>query len=126
MRRLFATSLALGAALEAFNYGALHRSARALFGGAIQGGGPWVAVFAMRFVFLSVGIILSMQAGADPVGLVIGLSLAMPATLIMAWINRPRVTDPETLPALDADDPEWDRWSVWRVRELPAAEEEDE
>lgn len=123
----FASSLALGAALEAFNFGALNRSARALFGGVIVGGGPWVAVFATRFVFLAAGIILSLYAGADAIGLVIGLSIAMPATLIMAWIDRPAVEDPDTLPALDADDPAWDRWSVWRVREVdvdPDAEEE--
>ena len=30
----------------------------------------------------------------------IGLSIAMPATLIDAWLNRPPVLDPATLPIL--------------------------
>jgi len=120
----FATSLALGACLEAVNFGALMRGAKHFFAGDIQGAGPWVGVFAARFVLLAVGIFVFLQLGANPIALVIGLSIAMPAVLIDAWLHRPPVTDPATLPALGPDDESWDRWSVWRAAEVTPSEED--
>lgn len=52
----------------------------------------------MRFLLLGTAIYFTMRAGAEPVALLIGLSIAMPATLIDAWINRPPIVDPATLP----------------------------
>jgi len=122
----FAASVAVGAALEAINFGSLYRAAERFFAGEISGGGPWVAVFAMRFVLLGLGILLVLAAGAHPIALVIGLSIAMPAAVIDAWIHRPPIVPPETLPHLGPDDPSWDNYSVWRAGEVdPAAKDPD-
>jgi hypothetical protein len=118
----FAASLALGAALEAVNLRGLHASARALFSGGVGGSGPWVGAFGLRFVVLAVGIALALRAGADPLGLVIGLSLAIPATVTWALRNRPPVVPAERLAALPPDDPSWDRYSIWRCQEVEPEE----
>jgi hypothetical protein len=119
----FAFSMAAGALLEAVNFGTLHRGARHFFDGEIAGAGPWVGLFAMRFVLLGTGIFLTLAAGAHPVALVIGLSIAMPAVLIDGWLHRPRPLDHERLPALDPGDPSWDDYSVWRAAETRALPE---
>ncbi|MAG32537.1 MAG: hypothetical protein CL908_16765 [Deltaproteobacteria bacterium] len=93
----FATSLAAGAFLEAVNLGAIHRAARRLFAGELLSGG-WIGGLALRFILLGTAIYLTMRAGAHPVALLIGLSVAMPATVIDAWLNRPPIVDPATLP----------------------------
>ena len=118
----FATSVALGACLEAVNFGTLMRGARHFFAGNIRGAGPWMGVFAIRFVMLGAGIFFLLQLGAHPVALVIGLSIAMPAVLIDAWLHRPPVVDPSTLPALETDEESWERWSVWRASEVAPRE----
>lgn len=121
-----AFSLAVGAALEAMNFGALHRSARIYLGGGVRGAGPWLAVFSTRFVLLAAGILLAVQAGAHPVALLCGLSLAIPAVLIDAWLHRPHY-DPASQGAWQVpppDDESWDRFSIWRPWELGEAEEE--
>ena len=121
-----ASSLAIGAALEAMNFGALIRGARIYLGGGEQGSGPWLALFSVRFILLGAGIVLAMQAGAHPVALVCGLSIAIPTVLIDGWLNRPAI-DPEA-PAEGGwgewsvpppEDESWDRYSIWR----PTAEE---
>lgn len=93
----FAGSLAAGAFLEAVNLGAIHRAAQRLFRGEMLSGG-WVGGLALRFILLGTAIYLTMRAGAHPVGMLIGLSIAMPATVIDAWLNRPPIIDPATLP----------------------------
>ncbi len=118
---LFAASLAIGAALEALNFRGLRNQAQFLFGGQINSSGQWTGVFGLRFVILILGIGASLYFGADPAGLLIGLSLIMPAAVIEAWRTRPPI-DPSA-PTLDADDPSWDRWNPWLVREQ--AEDED-
>jgi len=120
----FAASLLVGALLEAANFHGLRRSAQFLFWGEIAGGRGWAGVFALRFGLLALGIVAALSFGADPIGLVIGLSLMMPAALIEAWRTRPPVD--ENAPALDADDPSWDRWNPWLARERgEEASEED-
>lgn len=107
----FATSLAAGAFLEAINLGAIHRASKRLFAGEIMSGG-WVGGLSMRLVVLGTAIYVTMQAGAHPIALLIGLSIAMPATLLDAWLNRPPIVDPATLPVfLDdgIDEDEGDR-----------------
>jgi len=121
----FAASLAAGAFLEAINFGALHRGAERFFAGEFSGAGPWVGLFATRFLLLAVGIFVVLSAGAHPVALLIGLSIAMPAVLIDAWLRRPPVLDPETLPALDPDDPSWDRYSIWQMAEVAPQSDDD-
>ncbi len=118
-----ASSFAVGAALEAMNFGALIRGARVYLGGGGQGSGPWLALFSVRFVLLGVGIVLAMQAGAHPVALLCGLSIAIPAVLIDGWLNRPQF---DALAARHAeewqvpppDDESWDRYSIWRPTAL--------
>jgi len=122
----FALSLATGAALEAVNLGALHRYSRLLFSGELPGAGPWVGSFGIRFLLLAIGIVVALSAGANPAGLLVGLSVAVPAAVIDAWRNRPPYVDPATLPVTAPDDPAWDRWSVWRVRELEVDEMSEE
>lgn len=139
----FATSLAAGAFLEAINLGAIHRGARRLFSGESTDTRGWVGVFSMRFLLLAVAIFVTMQAGAHPVALLVGLSLAMPATVVDAWIHRPPIIDPSTLPTFleeedledlpgahagkeqgdDADD--WASYSIWHPMGLPISGRDD-
>lgn len=98
----FATSLAAGALLEAVNLGALRRSAMRFFAGQMTR--SWTGAFALRFLMLAAGIYLTLQAGAQPVALLIGLSIAMPSVLIDAWLNRPPILDPSTLPVFLEDE----------------------
>jgi len=98
----FAISLAAGAFLEAIHLGAIHRAARKLFAGEMMSGG-WVGGPAIRFMLLGTAIYLTITSGAHPVAFVVGLSIAMPATVIDAWINRPPVVDPATLPVFLED-----------------------
>jgi len=121
---IFALSLLVGSLLEAFNFHALRRSAQFLFWGQIAGGRGWAGVFALRFSLLAVGIVAAMHFGAHPIGLVIGLSLTMPAAVIEAWRTRPPVD--ENAPALAPDDPSWDLWNPWLARERESAPGEEE
>jgi hypothetical protein len=120
---VFALSLAAGAALEAFNFRGLRNQAQLLFWGQIRSGGGWTGLYALRFLVLVTGIGAALWFGADPIGLLIGLSLIMPAAVIVAWRNRPAI-DPDA-PALAEDDPAWDRWNPWLASERDETEEED-
>jgi len=130
----FATSLAAGAFLEALNLGAIHRGARKLFKGESADVRGWLGVLSLRFILLALAIFVTMQAGANPAALLIGLSLAMPATVIDAWVHRPPVVDPATLPTfleagLEAESKEeaeyWERYSIWRPGRLMATWRDD-
>ena len=120
----FATSLAIGAALEAANFRALRRSAQFLFWGVMPGERAWAAVFGLRFSLLAIGICAALYFGANAAGLLIGLSLIMPATLIEAWRSRPPID--ANAPRLDEDDPSWDRWNPWLARESKVGEADEE
>ena len=98
----FATSLAAGAFLEALTLGALRRSALQVFAGQMTR--SWTGAFALRFLALAAAIFLTLEAGANPIALLIGLSIAMPAVLIDAWLNRPPILDPATLPVFLDDE----------------------
>ena len=119
----FATSLAIGAAIEAMNFRALRAGAAQLFAGNLVAGKAWAMGFGVRFAFLSVAISLALGAGAHPVALVIGLSTTIPAVVIGAWLQRPAI-DPSA-PALDAEDPSWDAWNPWLARERDASDDEE-
>ena len=120
----FAVSLAVGAALEAWNFRGLRRSAQFLFWGHIRGSGGWLGVYSLRMGMLVIGIAAALYLGAHPVGLLIGLSIIMPATVIEAWRARPTI-DPNA-PALAQDDPSWERWNPWLARENAIDEERDD
>ena len=111
----FAASLLAGAALETVNFRGLYRTGAAFLGGELPGGSAFGAIAGMRFLLLAVGVGVALGIGAHPVGLVIGLSLILPAAVIEAWRHRPPI-EPDT-PALAPDDPEWERWDAWRARE---------
>jgi len=121
---LFALSMAVGALIEAINFDGLRRSALFLFSGDIQGSRKWLIVFALRFSILAIVIFGAMYFGAHPVGLVIGLSMMVPAVLIEAWRARPKI-DPNA-PTLSEDDPTWDLWDPWLARERDPYYVEDE
>lgn len=121
---LFAMSLAVGAALEAANFRALRRSTQFMFWGVMPGQRAWAAVFSLRFGLLAIGIIAALYLGVNAVGLLVGLSIIMPATVIETWRSRPPI-DPNA-PRLDDDDPSWDRWNPWLARESAPSEEHEE
>jgi hypothetical protein len=121
---LFTWSLAAGALLEAVNFRGLRRAADFLFAGQIGSGSVWSGLYAFRFAWIGIGIGVALYFGADPIGLLIGLSLIMPAAIIEAWRNRPAI-DPDA-PSLAPDDPEWDRWNPWLAREREEIEESEE
>jgi amino acid transporter len=104
MTPVFALSLGFGALLEAVNFRGLRRSAEFLSG-----------LLALRFGLLVIGIGAALAFGADPLGLLLGLSLIMPAAIFEAWRARP--PQGPTAPALAPDDPSWDRWNPWLARE---------
>jgi hypothetical protein len=120
---LFSGSLALGVALEAVNFRALRVSAARLFAGELQGGRTWVAVLGLRLAMLMGSMGVALAAGAHPIGLLIGVSTIVPASLIGAWVMRPPI-DPAA-PSLPPDDPSWDRYSVWRAGEREPMEEDE-
>ena len=119
----FALSLAVGAALETVNFRGLRRQAQFLFWGEIQSGGSWAGVYGLRFVLLGIGVIVALSLGAHPLGLLLGLSLIMPAAILEAWRSRPAV-DPSA-PALHPEDPDWERWNPWLAREIEPVEDDD-
>ena len=121
---LFALSMAVGSLIEAVNFDGLRRSASFMFAGEISGSRKWLIVFALRFSILGIVIFGAMYFGADPIGLVIGLSLMVPAVLIEAWRARPAVD--ADAPSLDSDDPSWDLWDPWLARERDPYDVEDE
>jgi len=121
---VFAASLAVGAALEAFNFRGLRRSAQFRFWGQIGTSGGWLGVYSLRMGVLVIGIGVALYLGADPVGLLIGLSLIMPAAVIEAWRARPPVD--ASAPAMADDDPTWERWNPWLAREREADEERED
>lgn len=121
---LFAASLALGALFEHLNFRGLYRSAAALVLPDGAGAGRGIAWMGPRFALLALAIGVALALGAHPVGLVIGLSLVVPAAVIEAWRVRPPV-DPSA-PTLAPDDESWDRWDPWLARERePDACDED-
>jgi hypothetical protein len=79
-------------------------------------------------LLLVAGIVLSMAAGANPIALLIGLSIVVPAVVIDAWHHRPAIENCELVPAPPPDDPSWDDWSLWRVQgvDSPSPIDQDE
>lgn len=120
----FTLGLALGAAMEAANFHALRRSAQFLFWGILPDQRAWAGVFAMRFGLLAIGIIAALYLGANAAGLLVGLSLIMPAAILEAWRTRPPIIeDAETL---DVDESAWENWNPWLAREIVPPEDSDE
>ena len=96
------------------NFRTLHGAARRFFAGELGGPGLWLGVFAFRLAILGVAMGFAITSGLEPIPLVLGLSLVMPAVVIDTWRNRPAVVDQSDFPVPPPDDPAWDRFSVWR------------
>ena len=107
--------IAVGALLEAVNFRALQRASKHLFSGNLAGSRAWVGIYGLRMVLLAAAIAFVLEVGVHPLGLLLGLSLVVPAVLLHAWRTRPAI-DPQA-PSLAADDPAWERWDAWRARE---------
>lgn len=121
---LFAGSVAFGAVLETMNFRYMHKTADAVFTGELPTGAGWIAVLVLRLGLMFAGIVAAMMNGADPIGLVVGLSLVMPATVAAAMWHRPAVVPIEPNDAIAPDDPVWDDYSVWRPGRVQSAHEE--
>jgi hypothetical protein len=119
----FAAGLAVGALLELANFRSMWRSCERIFLSDGNGAGPAVATFGLRFVLLGGVIFLVLRGGIDAAGLLVGLSLVVPASILAAWRARPPVL--ADAPALAADSEEWDRWNPWLARESQPAEEDE-
>ena len=124
----FATSLAVGAALEAVNFRTLRNAGKRLVSGELVATVPQIGIFGARFLLLAGAIVLSIAVGANPIALLIGLSIVVPAVVIDAWRHRPPIEDCELVPPPPPDDPSWDDWNVWRVQGIysPSTIDEDE
>jgi hypothetical protein len=119
---LFALSLALGAAFEALNFRGLRLAAEALVSGQLSA--RRAGILGPRLVLLALAIGVALYAGAHPIGLVLGLSLILPAAVIEAWRARPPLD--LSAPALPSDDEAWERWNPWLAREREAGEDDEE
>jgi hypothetical protein len=111
---LFGFSVALGAALEMVNFRNLRRTCERVVTGEATSG-LVMSGFSFRFVLLGGVVGVALYAGAHPVGLLVGLSLIVPAMLAAAWHTRPVALPASEGPA--APDEEWDRWNPWLARE---------
>lgn len=122
----FAGSLALGAVLEAVNFRSMWRFSERVLLGKSSGAFPAIGAFGLRFVLLAVVLWVALGAGAHPVGLVVGLSMIVPAVVLAAWRARPQDLPAGEAPAVPPpDDESWDEWNPWLARERDPEEEDD-
>ena len=121
----FAVSLAVGAALEAMNFRGLRATASVILASPVEPPRRFGASgFGARFMLLALGVGVALYVGAHPVGLVIGLSLIIPAAVIEAWRTRPPID--EAAPGLEPDDEGWDLWNPWLAIERDPEDAEDD
>ena len=79
----------------------------------------------MRFLFLGLAMYVALSAGANPFGLVLGLSMIVPSVIWVAWRQVPVVPLSATGDVPPPDDPSWDEWNPWLARERDPTEESD-
>lgn len=120
----FVLALGVGAVIQLTNFRALWRSCEHILLVGGPGAGLAVATFAVRFGLVGVAVGVALWAGVDAGGLLVGLSLIIPAAVVAAWQARPPVLS--NVPALPEDDPGWDLWNPWLARERDAGDEEEE
>ncbi len=119
----FAVSVGVGALLQLSNFRALWTSCEKILLVGGSGAGLAVATFSVRFVFLGVAVGIALWAGIDPTGLLLGLSLIIPAAVVAAWRVRPPVL--ANAHVLPEDDPTWDLWNPWLAREQEPVDEDE-
>lgn len=121
----FALAVGFGTLLELASFQTMWRSCERIFQSSTSGlsGALPAGVFGLRFLLVALVLFVTLRAGIDPIGLVIGLLSIVPAVLIAAWRARPAI-DPNA-PALPDDDPTWDAWNPWLAQES-APREDDE
>ena len=112
---LFAGSIALGAILEAVNFRALNRATQSMVGGTFVSNRFWMAGFSLRFSLLGIAMAVAIYSGVDPIGLVLGLTMIVPAVVVVAWGRRQGLVV-SSVPVPPPDDPCWDRWNVLLAR----------
>jgi len=110
--------------MEAANFHAMRRSAQFLFWGVLPNQRAWGAVFGMRMGLLALGIAAALYFGTDAAGLLVGLSLIIPAAIIEAWRTRPPIL--EDVEAIDPDDPAWKDWNPWLARQNARPEDSED
>ena len=120
----FAAAVALGALLETANFRALWRSCERALGTGAGASRFAVAALGLRLVLLALVLAVALRAGVDAAGLLLGLSLIVPATVLAAWRARPPVV-PDAL-ALPPDDPAWDLADAWLARERSPRDPDEE
>jgi len=120
----FAASMGVGALLQLANFRALWNSCEKILLVGGNGAGLAIATFSVRFVLLGLAVGIALWAGLDANGLVVGLSMIIPAAVLAAWRARPPIL--ANAPALDADDPSWDLWSPWTAREREPVDDAEE
>lgn len=113
----FAVSVAAGALLETINFRGLRRASRRLFARELPGARAWMVQAALRFSLLAAAMYFTLDVGANPIGLVLGLSLIVPATIWVAWQTEPPPIALEDFDVPPPDDPSWDEWNPWLARE---------
>ncbi len=113
----------VGVLIEAVHFRGLRAAANSLFRGVLPSGAVR-GLFALRFFFLGTATAIALKLGVHPLGLVLGLSTAVPAVLIVAWRNRILMQElsASATSVLPSDDPSWDRWNIWRACEDPEPE----
>ena len=119
----FAASMGVGALLQLTNFRALWRSCEKILLVGGPGAGLAVATFSVRFVLIGAAVGVALWAGVDAAGLLVGLSLIIPAAVVAAWQARPPVL--ANVPALPEDDPTWDLWNPWLAREQDPVDEDE-
>ncbi len=102
---LFAASVAIGALVEGLSFRGLSVASHAFFAGVIRGQAAWLLLLAMRLGLVGALLFGAIRLGIDPVGLLIGLSIILPASVLGAIRMRPPV-DPNAGPIRE-EDSEW-------------------
>jgi hypothetical protein len=119
----FAASVGIGALLQLTNFRALWSSCEKILLVGGPGAGLAIAMFTVRFALVGAAVGVALWAGIDAAGLLVGLSLIIPAAVVAAWRARPPIL--ADAPALSEDDPSWDLWNPWLARETDETEEEE-
>ena len=120
----FASSIAMGIALESFNLRNLRRSAHFFIHGAAAQGAAWIPSAALRFGLSILVVAVTISYGASPMGLVLGVISLFPALIYDSWKQLKALPVQVNQPATDE---EWELWNPWLANEtIQRDDEQDE